>query len=346
MKSIYLKLRQKTAQALDEAGNSDLNRFVKWLIVTLIILSVTAVILESDSRIYHAYQGLFVGIEYVTIFIFSVEYLSRVWSAPDILEYQHLSPFKARLRYIFSFYALIDLLAILPFFLIFTQLDFRYVRIIRLVRILKLTRYSNAFNMLTTVLRREARSFYTVVFLLLITLIFSASTMYLIEREYQPEAFGSIPKSMWWAIVTLATVGYGEVIPHTPLGQLISGIIMIIGIGLVALPAGVLASAFSEQLHKNRSNYQKAVLKAMANGEINEHERAVLRQLQITYDISDEEANEILRWIISGHQQNKAPMIKTSAAALATNSQEKCLCCGQPLPAETTNNAATDNNDK
>jgi voltage-gated potassium channel len=139
----------------------------------------------------------------------------------------------------------------------FFSVDLRFLRALRLVRVFKLTRYSSSMTLLLKVLRDEAQSFGAAFFILIIVLIFASSGIYLFEHEVQPESFGNIPQAVWWSVSTLATVGYGDVIPFTVGGKIFGIVIMIIGIGIVALPAGILASAFSEQMRLRRVEYEE-----------------------------------------------------------------------------------------
>ena len=181
-----------------------------------------------------------------------------MWSCVS-KENEEGSDYKKRVRYIFSFGALIDAVAILPSLIaiFYPSIDLRFVRALRIVRLLKFSRYSGSINSLISVLWDQRRSFGAAFFLLFIALIIVSSGMYLVEKDVQPEKFGSIPQSMWWALVTLTTVGYGDVYPITNLGKFFGSISIILGIGTVALPAGIMASAFTEFTRRNQKNNMK-----------------------------------------------------------------------------------------
>lgn len=294
------KLRQHVADILDDDSTYWLSRLINFVIIATIIITVLAIILESEPSLHPKYTALFTRIENISLFIFCIEYICRVWAAPDIPAYAHHPPMKARLIYMRSFHAIVDLLTILPVILSFFAIDLRFLRIIRLLRILKLTRYSSTMNTLVIVIKNEARAFFSVVFVLVILLVIASSCIYLLEHEEQPQAFGSILQSMWWSIVTLSTVGYGDVSPVTPMGQLFAGVIMVVGIGLVALPAGLLASGFSEQLHKNKADYRSAIKEALRDGIITPEEHQMLKSLQDKYGITPEEAEAMINIQLKG----------------------------------------------
>ena len=249
--------RKRTAELLENRHDDFWSHWIDIALVALIILNVSAVILESvpDYALY--YQTWFWSFELFSVTVFSVEYILRVWCAPELPEYAHLGPIKSRLKYIFSLYALIDLAAILPFYIGFfvSSVDWRFLRVIRLLRLFKLTRYSIAMQALLQSLKAESDSLAAAFFLMFVLFVLASSGIYLIENRVQPEDFGSIPAAMWWAMATLTTVGYGDVVPITAWGKIFGGFITIIGVGMVALPAGIIASGFSERLREQRTSY-------------------------------------------------------------------------------------------
>lgn len=289
-----MTLREKVAALLDEESTYWLSHVINTVIILTIVVTVLSIMLESVPSLEKQFSPVFYVIEGVSLVIFTVEYSLRLWSAPSSRAFLGRRPRQARLRYAVTPMAIIDLLAILPGILSLFSVDLRFLRVIRLLRILKLTRYNSAMDTLLTVIRHQGRAFLSVIFVLLIVLIIAASCIYLLEHKVQPEVFGSIPHSMWWAIVTLATVGYGDALPITPLGKVFGGLIMIVGIGIVALPAGILASAYSEQLRQNKKNYRTAVKKALSDGVITADEYITLKKLQEKYDLSHEDAEEII----------------------------------------------------
>ena len=241
-----------------EEGNK-VSRLFDVFIMTLIVLNVLAVIVETVEPIYLKYQVYFDFFEYFSVVIFSIEYIIRLWACTIKEEYSH--PVWGRLRYMFSVEALIDLLAILPFYLpLFFTVDMRVIRILRLfrlMRIFKLGRYSVAFGMIVKVIERRREELMITLTLVLVLIILSSSLMYYIEHEVQPEAFTSIPATMWWSVATLTTVGYGDVYPVTPLGKILAAFIAILGIGIFALPAGILAAGFESEISKREKKKSK-----------------------------------------------------------------------------------------
>lgn len=245
-----MQLRHRVFEVMEVAGEHDrLSRIVDLSIISLIILSVFAVMLETIQELGRAYGPYFELFEFGTVSVFTVEYLVRVWCAVEDERYRR--PILGRLRYMISPLALIDLIAILPFFAPFLAKDLlfiRSVRLFRLFRLLRLARYSEAMNIFVRVFRSKKEELVIGLVALLVLLIFSSGLIYYAEHPVQPEKFSSIPASMWWGVATLTTVGYGDIFPVTTLGKICGSIIAILGIGLFALPAGILASGFAEEI--------------------------------------------------------------------------------------------------
>lgn len=261
----------------------------------LISLNILAIIMESVASFEVRFRAQLHLFELFSVAVFTFEYIARVWSCVDLDSCTEDDPIAARIQHMLTPMALVDLIAILPFYLtIVFSIDLRFLRVIRLLRIFKLTRYSGAMNVLLSVLREEASSFVAAFFVLFVLLILTSSGIYVIEHKVQPEAFGSIPAAMWWAMSTLTTVGYGDVTPITPMGKLFGGCITIIGMGMVALPAGILASGFSAQLSRSREAYSVLLDDVLEDGELSNHEQKSLEELRYQLGISEAEATQLL----------------------------------------------------
>ncbi len=226
-------------------------RLVSGLLIMLITINVVAVVLESVPRFALALGGVFDAIETVSLVAFTAEYLLRVWVAPEHALYSDLTAWRARLRYMLSADGLVDLVSALPFWLAFVApSELRIVLLFRIVRFLKLTRYSPAMRSLLAALYSERRALSGCVVILAGMTLLAAVLIHLAERGAQPEKFGTIPDAMWWALVTLGTVGYGDAVPITTVGRLIAAVTIMCSFVMVALPVGIIATAFSEQIHR------------------------------------------------------------------------------------------------
>ncbi|WP_020174036.1 ion transporter [Methyloferula stellata] len=249
-----VRLRRSLATLFDDnARQNRATRYFNAALAFLIIVSVGAVILESVEPIRARHPRLFIYIEHIATAIFVLEYALRVWTAVDLHKGPVPHPLRDRLRYITSFFGLIDLISILPAALgLLGAGDFRVLRLVRLLRMLKLTRHSTVFAMIWNVLREEAHAIGALVFILFLTVTISGALMYMIEGEEQATLFTSIPVCMWWAIETLTTVGYGDMIPATAAGRILGGAVIIVGIVTLALFSGLITVSFIDQLRLRR----------------------------------------------------------------------------------------------
>lgn len=249
----YRQLKRKVYLLLDpNDGGTFWDRVVNSVIVALILLNTLAVVLETVVSLYREYASLFKGFELFSVVLFSIEYLLRLWSCTADPRYRHW--FTGRLRYIFSPGALIDLLAILPAYLpLVFHFDLRFIRLLRLVRFFrffKLSRYINASRVIGNVFRAKREELVLSMVITFFLIILASSLMYFVEHDAQPDKFSSIPETMWWSVATLTTVGYGDVFPITALGKTLTAVISVLGIGMFALPAGILASGFSDEFKR------------------------------------------------------------------------------------------------
>ncbi len=227
------------------------HRLVSALLVGVVVASVLAAILETLESAVARWGAALRLTEAVAVATLTVEYLLRLWAAPEREAIGARRPWRARLHYARSFVGVIDLLAFLPALvgrLVAVPVDL--LRLFRVLRLLKFARYTPALNLFAAVLRNERRALLATLLVVAVLLVFEASTMYILERDAQPQVFASIPHAMWWAIVTIATVGYGDMFPVTPGGRLFGGLVMVIGIALFAVPAGILATGFATEIRK------------------------------------------------------------------------------------------------
>ena len=290
-------LRHKAFRGLEIglAGRGPM-RWVHAFVVLLIVANVTAVVLESHRPFAEAYGRAFWMFELVSVAIFSAEYCIRLWCIVEAPRYRGLSPSRARLRYALSPLALIDLAAILPFYLAFlVTFDLRFLRVLRLLRLLKLSHYFPGLDVFLYVLRVQLPSLLAASMVMVVLILFSACLMFMLERPAQPEAFSSIGASIWWAVVTLTTVGYGDVTPITPLGKLLGAGIMLLGVGTVALPAAMLAGRFSGELQSRRSQLETLVADYIDDGLLDSSERHEIDRLGRELGIPSEAVERIVR---------------------------------------------------
>ncbi len=248
---MYKKVQSAVYNLIRDDDENDLiSTIFDSVIIFLIIINVLLVILDTFRGLPDGVQRAFRIIETVSVVIFSVEYLLRLWTAP--LMYPQERPAKARLKYAFSFMALVDLLAILPFYLPFIiPVDLRVLRMIRLLRILrilKVNRYTNALSTVGNVIKSRAAQLISSMLVVLVLMVMASVLMYNVESEAQPDVFQNAFSGLWWAVATLTTVGYGDIYPITVLGKLLSAVIALLGIGLVAVPTGIISAGFIENI--------------------------------------------------------------------------------------------------
>ena len=239
-----------------EDGYPDIatGRYVDLFLIVLISLNVIAAIIETVAPIRARYGAQFDLFETVSIVIFTVEYLARIWVCVEDPDLQGRTPLRARLRYMVSPLALVDLMAILPAYLaLFVAVDLRWLRLFRLLRLFKLTRYWSALNLLYRIMRDEAQIIGAAIFLLSVIMVLASAGMYVVEHRAQPEAFGNVPAAMWWTISTLTTVGYGDLYPVTWEGRVVAFILMVTGASSFGALSGLIAGSFvqSEDDHQD-----------------------------------------------------------------------------------------------
>jgi voltage-gated potassium channel len=250
LRSLRLRAyRQLEPTAWPRKGLSPTN----WLLAVLIIIAVVNAVIETEPTISRGREMLFDNLEVTIASIFLVEYLGRIWT---VVENPRFAGYRfPRLRYAVSPIAIIDLAAILPAFFAFggaSSLILRFFRVFRMIRLAKLGRASRAWQTIREAIYERRYEFGMVLGLVAVAVLISASMLYMAEADAQPEKFGSIPRALWWAIVTLTTIGYGDVYPVTALGKAMAAIIAITGVMLIALPTGIFAASFTEGIQRHR----------------------------------------------------------------------------------------------
>jgi voltage-gated potassium channel len=242
----YFLVRNKVFNLFDADHKRRFSeKLVNYIISILILLNVISIILDSVSWIQCNYGKYLEGFEHFVVFVFSIEYMIRLWT---IVENEKYSGKYGRLKYIFSPMALIDIISILPYYLdvVFNFSFIRIIRLIRLIRVFKLERYSKGLRKIIHILREKKDELTTTFCISLFIIIISACFIYLAEKDAQPDKFSSIPESMYWSVVTLTTIGYGDVYPITVIGRLFTCVIALVGIALIAFPTAIITSGFFE----------------------------------------------------------------------------------------------------
>ena len=234
--------------------NKAIGKLFDLFMIVLICLNILAFAFETVDEISIPYKSYFVDFETLSVVIFTIEYLLRLWTCTLEPAFRH--PIRGRLQFVVTPLSLIDFISILPYylFMLFPSTVFIHeLHLLRLARLLKIGRYSKAMRTLGRVIEAKRESLFSALFTVFSLLMVASSLIYYVEHAAQPDRFPNIPASMWWAVITLTTVGYGDVYPVTPLGKILAGCIAVMGLGLVALPAGIVASGFTEEVEKKRS---------------------------------------------------------------------------------------------
>lgn len=288
--------RQKIFSLLHATPTSGpIHRYIDRLIIAAVLISVVCIVLETVPAIHEVFQYEFQFLEFATVGLFTLEYVARVYASCEYIKYQ--DPIKGRLRYMVSIPALIDLVSILPYFLgilLHQVIDTRFLRIFRLTRLLKVTRYTGTLNTLIKAISREKRVLFASAFMMLLLVVLTASLGYELEHDAQPDKFDTIPSAMYWAVITLASVGYGDISPITPLGRAMTVVISLIGIGIFAIPAGLMASAFTDQLRIDRETFENEFRDALAKGQIFHNDKNALNAEAERLHLSEQDVSRIM----------------------------------------------------
>ncbi len=250
------RIKQRVFEILVEPPEGDkVATAISFSILVLIALNVIVCVVETHPELAPAFPNFFYYFEMLSVAIFTVEYIARLWAITIDEKYQ--GALRGRLKAAREPMAIVDLLAIAPFFLqiLLPGLDLRFVRALRLFRIFrvfKVGRYAQSFGVLVRVVKSRREELLVATVIVIIAVVLSASIMYLCEHEAQPDDFRSVPHAMWWAIITITTIGYGDVAPITPIGRIFGGIVGYMGICIFALPVGILGGAFIEEMERQR----------------------------------------------------------------------------------------------
>ena len=313
--------RQKVhALVFESAYGGKLKDFFDLFIGVWVLISVIAVVLETVASVSYLINIEFVILDTIAVAIFTIEFMMRIYSAVE--EPGHRNPLTGRVKQFTNPSTFIDFLAILPFFLealLHHVLDLRFLRIFRLARLLKLTRGSDATATLFKVIKREWPVMSAAAFIMILLIVLTASLGYLVEHAAQPEKFENIPTAIYWAVITLASVGYGDISPVTPIGRAITVVMSLLGIGIFAIPAGLLASAFSDQLHKERDALKASILKMLGDGELDEEEMALLRSEAKRLHLTVEEMNSILEVLQLELESARKSLLQLPVNVIAQN---------------------------
>lgn len=244
--------RRRAHLIIDHGAGDDLSaRLVHGGLVALIVVNITALVLESVPRFAAAHGGLFHAIELVSTVLFTLEYAVRLWVAPEHARYRGMSAWAARRSYMLSPPALLDFLATVPLYAALLGYgDLKILLLFRLLRFFKLGRYSPGMASLGAALHAERKALAACIVILIGVMLLSATAMHFVEHDVQPDKFGTIPDAMWWAIVTLTTVGYGDAFPVSPLGKVVASLTAVMGLVMLALPVGIIATAFAQEIHR------------------------------------------------------------------------------------------------
>ena len=288
--------KQTLMEVLDGSPKHAASRFVELAITLVVLVNCSAVILDSVPEIHAEFKDFFHELEFWSVMFFTGEYICRVWSLGAKYNQDNGGSWKGRFEYMFSAFGLVDFFATMPYYMhmFFPGLDLRILRVLRLLRILKLSKYNTALQDLFHAIHSERQAFGSAVFLLTIATIVSASLMHFAEGHHQPEYFGTIPHSIYWAIVTI-TSGYGNVEPMTKAGEAIALITGFLGVCMAAIMTGIVASAFSNQVARKKAAFEAQLREVFSDGNMSEEEQETLKRLQAHYRLTDEQVEAMLQ---------------------------------------------------
>ncbi len=315
--------RYKIYALVNETPTSgELHHIFDFMIVVWVILSVLSVIFESVQSVNYYLHSEFVILDIMAVAVFSTEYLMRIYSSPEDPRFK--SWFSGRLKNATTPTSIIDLLAILPFYLesfLHHLFDLRFLRVFRLMRLLKLARYSGATQSLFIVIKREWPVMKASAFIMMLLVMLAACLGYLFEHEAQPDKFENIPQSIYWSVITLASVGYGDISPITPAGRAITIVLALLGIGIFAIPAAILSSALSDQLRIDRETMMTELYAMLEDGVISPDEQELIESEAKRLHLSQNELTRLLEKAKVEMGLDHAPGKKDSATINTTSGE-------------------------
>jgi len=340
--------RQKVhAMLFPSEYGGKLNVMIEVFLTFWIVASVLSIVLESVESIRVLFEPHFAFLDVASFIVFAIEYSLRIYAAPE--EDPSRKPLLARYRFFSSFSGLLDLFAILPFILELAfggTLDLRFLRIVRMVRLLKLGRYSTASDTMFAVIGKELPVLIAAMFMITLLVFMMAAFGFLLERDAQPDKFENIPQSIYWAIITLASVGYGDISPITPGGRFITVVLALIGIGIFAIPAAILASGFTDQLRSNRERIKQELLAMGRESEFDANTREEFFKAARQHHLSNHEINEMIKLIEQGEDPIKTPAGEFGSLTLAAENPAYALAQYRMLVARMSELSSVVDNEK
>jgi voltage-gated potassium channel len=304
-----MSLRKLTSEILDPHQKlSGASFVVDILLSALIVMNIIAISIESIQGLHESFLEFLNIFELFSVFIFTVEYLTRLWTAPERSDLRGKTATEKRLQYVFSFIGMIDLAVIVPFFLnwFVPIIDLRWVRVLRLFWLFKFSHFSPALELFAKAVFEERKSLSSTMYLLLIVISLSSSMIYFAENKAQPEVFYSIPESLWWSTMTLTTVGYGDAYPITSFGKIIAVFTALSGLCAFAMLTGILSTAFYNQLERRKSFLKIEIEEFLKDGKIDENEMIKIKKLQKELNLSDEHIKAVIK--IFSNQLSPEPL--------------------------------------
>ncbi|MBD5548574.1 MAG: ion transporter [Lachnospiraceae bacterium] len=304
-----IKMEKKKKRIFDiiQIGKREdfISRAFDIFIVTVILTNIAVLFLGTFDEL-HYYAPLFKWVEAITVLIFSIEYVLRIWTAEYL--YPDKSRAKAVRRFLVSFDGIVDLLTILPFFFLSGFVAFRMLRVVRIFHLFRINAYYDSFNVITSVLYEKRNQIISSIFIILVLMMASSLCMYSAEHEVQPEVFNNAFSGMWWSISTILTVGYGDIYPVTVLGRVMAIFISFLGVGAVAIPTGIISAGFVEQ-------YTRMQNKNRSGGNVR-------GTVSVTVDDSSPFAGQLVKEIENGYGVDVIAFVRNGAVVLPSDNNE------------------------